>query len=83
MRAALLLLFIQSVTSFTPSTQTRQSTVLSASRRHILGSAALVSASILVSSSAALADVADGNELPDGVAQFARLVKAKSDIVVR
>lgn len=57
--------------------------MLLASRRQILGSAALASASFLVGSSAALADVADGNELPDGVAQFARLVKAKSDIVVR
>ena len=83
MRAVLLLLLTQSVTSYTPSTQTRQSSVLLASRRHMLESAALASASIIVGSSAALADVADGNELPDGVAQFARLVKAKSDIVVR
>lgn len=83
MRVLSLFLLTQSVSSFSPSTQTRTASALLASRRHILGSAALTSASILVGSSAASADVADGNELPDGVAQFARLIKAKSDIVVR
>jgi len=37
---------------------------------------------MLVGSSAALADVADGNQLPSGAAQFSRLIRIKADIVV-
>ena len=83
MRVLSLFLLTQSVTSFISSTQPRHASALSASRRQVIESAALASASVLVSASSALADVADGNELPDGVAQFARLIKVKSDIVVR
>ena len=86
MRLLSVLLLASYVTSFVPSPSAthRQSFALSAvSRRQLLGSAALASATIIVGPTTSLADVADGNQLPDGVAQFARLIKVKADIPVR
>lgn len=85
MRVLAFLLLASSVTSFAPSvpsvSRVSSATELSASRRELLGSA-LVSSIMLVGSSAALADVADGNQLPSGAAQFSRLIRIKADIVV-
>lgn len=84
MRVLSVLLLTHHVSSFVPSPSVpyRQVFALSASRREILESAALASATIIVGPTASLADVADGNQLPDGVAQFARLIKVKADIPV-
>jgi hypothetical protein len=78
------LLLANYVASFVPSPSVphRHSFALSASRRQILASATLASTTIIVGPPASLADVADGNQLPDGVAQFARLIKVKADIPV-
>lgn len=53
------------------------------SRRNVIGAIfAAASTSILVSRPA-FADVSDGNVLPQGAAQFARLIKVKTDLAVR
>jgi hypothetical protein len=45
---------------------------------------ALLSPALLTSgASPAAADVSDGNALPQGAAQFGRIIRAKSDLVVR
>ena len=57
-------------------------------RRNFLSNAMLVSASSVATSaligfaSPAHADVADGTELPKGVAQFSRIVRAKVELLV-
>lgn len=55
-------------------------------RRQFLASSILLlssaSAAAFGGVSPALADVSDGNELPQGAAQFRRVLRAKSDLVV-
>jgi len=58
------------------------STELLANRRQILETTMLTASAIAFSTLPAYADVSDGNELPNGIAQFARLVKVKSSIAV-
>jgi hypothetical protein len=48
----------------------------------ILSSSSMVVAA-LASSQPAYADVSDGNALPQGAAQFGRVIRAKSDLQVR
>jgi hypothetical protein len=53
-------------------------------RKFVQDFVAVFSASFLVAGSApAFADVSDGNALPQGAAQFGRILRAKSDLVVR
>lgn len=47
-----------------------------------LFAAAMVAATSIAEPTPARADVADGNELPPGVAQFSRLVRAKVELTV-
>ena len=55
-----------------------------ASRRNVLGQgAAVVGAALVGGSIPAWADVSDGTSLPDGAAQFSRLLRVKSDLKVR
>ena len=55
-----------------------------ASRRDVLGQgAALVGAALVSGSVPALAEVSDGTSLPDGAAQFSRLLRVKGDLKVR
>jgi hypothetical protein len=50
----------------------------------VQGFVAVFSASsLVVGSSPAFADVSDGNALPQGAAQFSRILRAKSDLAVR
>jgi hypothetical protein len=55
-------------------------------RRQFLASSILwlssASAAAIGGASPALADVSDGNALPEGAAQFSRVLRAKSDLVV-
>lgn len=80
---ALLLCSILSVSSFTISQTSDRPTALLATRRDLLAQgAAVVGASLVVSSIPAYADVSDGNTLPAGAAQFSRLLRVKSDLKV-
>jgi hypothetical protein len=85
MQILLPLLLVGSVSSFAPivpSTRESATELAAASRRQILGSALVTASTILVGASSAFADVSQGNELPDGAAQFSRLLKVKADIPV-
>jgi hypothetical protein len=84
MRALSLFLFVPFlalVASFSPSVlRARSLTQLSleSSRRQALGGFVGFVAS--VGSAPAWADIYDGNQLPQGAAQFSRLLKVKTDI---
>jgi hypothetical protein len=53
------------------------------SRRQVLcNSLLLASTALFTGSVAANADVSDGNALPEGAAQFSRVIKAKPDLIV-
>mmetsp|Transcript_10005 Transcript_10005/g.16618 ORF Transcript_10005/g.16618 Transcript_10005/m.16618 type:complete len:186 (-) Transcript_10005:153-710(-) len=77
------LLLVGSVASFAPSSISSSSSateLAASSRRQILGSAFVSASTILIGASSAFADVSEGNQLPDGAAQFSRLLKVKYDI---
>lgn len=82
----LLLVVISQVVGFAHvgvTSKLSTATELLATRRKLLETTILTAAgAVAISTPAAFADVSDGNELPNGIAQFARLVKTKSNIAV-
>jgi hypothetical protein len=85
--ALLLAVLQESSQAFTPQTFSRQRAVASveeaystSNRREVLTSVFTVGAAILFHPQLANADVSDGNELPQGAAQFSRVLRLKSDL---
>lgn len=78
----LLFLWTTSVTAFLTvhQGQTRMSTDLGASRRAFFSGAIWSVTASVILSNPAVADVSDGNQLPDGAAQFSRLLNTKNNI---
>ena len=86
---ALLLLSAFAASGFTLSQQQTDrstATTLAAGRRDFFNqgaaSFAAVGATIVTGSLPALADVSDGNALPQGAQQFSRLIRVKGDLKV-
>jgi len=86
MHLLLLLVVISQVAGFAHigvTSKISTATELLATRRKLLETTILTAAgAVAISTPPAFADVSDGNELPNGIAQFARLVKTKSNIAV-
>lgn len=77
-----LLLLSTSVSAFSTGHQGQRSksTQLDASRRAFVSGAILSVAATAIVIKPAFADVSDGNQLPDGAAQFSRLLNTKNNI---
>jgi hypothetical protein len=79
--ALLYIVTVVSALSVARQTSTRTPTQLhGSSRRGFLSSAVASVTTFALVSSPAFADVADGNQLPDGAAQFSRLLNTKANI---
>lgn len=79
---AVSLLLAGSATGFAPALNTGRTAAveLSAVDRRQFVSVAAASAALLIGTQPALADVSDGTALPEGAAQFSRLIKVQADI---